>query len=81
MKKKKLPAEANQRAKSIVDMTTGNLKQKEGEKNPAAVALGRRGGLVGGKMRAEALSPEARSEIARKAAAARWSKKRDEDEH
>jgi len=41
-------------------------------KNPAAVALGRLGGLKGGKARAEALSPEKRSKIARKAAKARW---------
>ena len=44
-------------------------------KNPAAVALGRLGGLKGGKARAKALTPEQRSEIAKKAARARWSKK------
>lgn len=41
-------------------------------KNPAAVALGRLGGLKGGKARAEALTPEARKEIARRAAKQRW---------
>ena len=41
-------------------------------KNPAAVALGRLGGLKGGKARAEKLSARKRSEIARKAAQARW---------
>ena len=41
-------------------------------KNPAAVALGRLGGKKGGKARAAKLTPERRSEIARKAAAARW---------
>lgn len=41
-------------------------------KNPAAVALGRLGGLKGGKARAEKLSPERRKEIAVKAASARW---------
>ena len=46
------------------------------EKNPAAVALGRLGGLKGGKARAEALTPERRSEIAKKAARARWREKR-----
>ncbi len=45
------------------------------EKNPAAVALGRLGGLKGGKARAEKLTPEERKEIARKAAEARWTKK------
>jgi hypothetical protein len=50
------------------------------EKNPAAVALGRLGGRKGGKARAEKLTPEQRSEIARKAAKARWAKKRQQEE-
>jgi hypothetical protein len=41
-------------------------------KNPAAVALGRLGGLKGGKARANKLTPEQRKEIAKKAAEARW---------
>jgi hypothetical protein len=44
------------------------------ERHAAAVALGRRGGLKGGKARAKKLTPEQRSESARKAAAARWRK-------
>jgi hypothetical protein len=44
-------------------------------KNPAAVALGRLGGLKGGAARAAALSPKKRSQIAAKAAAKRWGKK------
>lgn len=43
-------------------------------KNPAAVTLGRLGGLKGGKARAQALTPEQRAEIAKKAAEKRWSK-------
>jgi hypothetical protein len=43
-------------------------------KNPHAVALGRLGGLKGGKARTKKLSPEQRTEIARKAAQARWKK-------
>ncbi len=43
-----------------------------GEKNPAAVALGRLGGKKGGPARAEKLSARRRSEIARKAARMRW---------
>lgn len=43
-------------------------------KNPAAVALGRLGGKVGGKARAEKLTPQQRKEIAQKAARARWNK-------
>ncbi len=50
------------------------------EKNPAAVELGRLGGKKGGKARAEKLTKEQRSEIARKAAKARWDKKRREEE-
>jgi hypothetical protein len=49
------------------------------EKNPAAVELGRRGGLKGGKARAAKMTPEERSESARKAAKARWDKKRREE--
>ena len=44
-------------------------------KNPAAVELGRLGGLKGGKARNEKLSPERRKEIAQKAAQARWKSK------
>jgi hypothetical protein len=44
-------------------------------KDPAAVALGRRGGLKGGKARAASLTPEQRSEIAKRAAAVRWKPK------
>jgi hypothetical protein len=47
-----------------------------GEKNPAAVALGKLGGSKGGKIRAQRLSAKRRSEIARKAARARWRRKR-----
>ena len=51
----------------------GNAKKKDQpEKNPAAVALGRLGGLKGGKARAEKLSAKKMSEIARKAANKRW---------
>jgi hypothetical protein len=45
-------------------------------KNPAAVALGRKGGKVGGKARAANMTPEQRSESARNAVMARWSKAR-----
>jgi hypothetical protein len=49
------------------------------EKNPAAVALGKLGGAKGGKARAKKLSPEQRSAIAKKAAQARWAKRRQEE--
>jgi len=44
----------------------------ENEKNPHAVALGRLGGLKGGRARAAKLSPKERSAIARKAVLVRW---------
>jgi hypothetical protein len=47
----------------------------ETKKNPAAVALGRLGGLKGGKARALKLTLTQRKESARKAALARWSRK------
>ena len=77
MAKAKLPADTNKRAKAIVDIATGeseSASSTEG-KNPAAVALGRLGGKKGGKARFEKLSPEKRSEIAKKAASSRWNKK------
>jgi hypothetical protein len=51
-------------------------KKAEHQKDPAAVALGRKGGLVGGNARAAKLTPEQLSESARKAAQARWSAKK-----
>ena len=54
---------------------TPQKKPKAKKKNPAAVALGRKGGLMGGKARAAKLTPEQRAESARKAAAARWGAK------
>jgi hypothetical protein len=74
-KKIKLPADINKRAKSIVDLATGGEEPDTSGKNPAAVALGRLGGLKGGKARAESLTAKKRSEIAKGAAAARWHKK------
>lgn len=60
-------------AKSILEQVTGEAERIEPEtKDPAAVALGRRGGLKGGKARAAALTAEQRKMSARKAAEARW---------
>jgi len=54
-------------------MPKRSRKKTNEKKNPAAVALGRLGGLKGGKARAKKLSAEERSESARKAAVSRWS--------
>lgn len=84
--KPKRPRDVNQLAKLVVDLATGEPrpepiteppetpKPPERVKDPAAVALGRKGGLKGGKARAEKLTAEERSEIGRRAAAKRWSK-------
>ena len=59
----------------IVGLSTGEVQPETGpEKNPAAVALGRLGGLKGGKARAASLSMGERSSIAKQAALARWGK-------
>lgn len=77
-KKIKRPKDSNQLAKLITDIATGETKDEvtHDEVKAAAAALGRLGGLKGGKARAEKLSPKKRSEIAKKAASARWSKKK-----
>ena len=78
-KKKKRPRDLSQLAGGIVkDATEGEAPTKEQppKKNPNAVALGRLGGLKGGKARAKKLTAGQRSEIARKAALARWQKRK-----
>lgn len=59
-------------AKSILDQVAPDASPPKAEKNPSAVSLGRLGGLKGGKARAEKLTAKRRSEIASKAAKARW---------
>ncbi len=64
-----------QLAHAIVEAATDESPQIEDTtKNPAAVALGRLGGLKGGKARAGKLTPERRKEIAQKAIETRWKK-------
>jgi hypothetical protein len=71
---KKLPRDANARAARIVAISTGQIEPETAKKNPAAVSLGRLGGLKGGKARAKKLSAEQRAQIAQNAARARWNK-------
>lgn len=73
-KRSSKPRDLNALAARIVADSTDDEPTPDPDdgKNPAAVALGRLGGLKGGKARAEKLTPEQRSEIARKAATARW---------
>ena len=87
MAKKKAPTDPNVIAHEILQAITGEpsgttsvkkatkekpAKKAQPAKNPAAVALGRLGGLKGGKARMAKLSPKRRADIARKAAKARW---------
>ena len=89
MKKKKPSSDVNVTAFEILQAVTGELpchaspnptvkepakKKAMPKKNPAAVALGRLGGLKGGKARAETLTAKERITIAKKAAKVRWSK-------
>ena len=76
-KRSRMPRDTNQLGKLLVDMATGMVPpepEPTSTKNPAAVALGRLGGLKGGKARAKGMTKKARSEAAKKAAKARWEK-------
>jgi hypothetical protein len=72
---RKRPRDPNELARQIVDEATGEAERFDPDagKDPAAVALGRKGGLKGGKARAAKMTAEERREAARKAARARWS--------
>jgi hypothetical protein len=80
---RKRPRDLNELAARLVDEATGDAPKSpdpdpglapDQGKDPAAVALGRKGGLKGGKARAERMTPEERREAARRAASARWAK-------
>jgi len=76
MPDKRPPKDPNQLAKYILDVTTGDAEKIEPpKKDPAAVALGRRGGQASAQTRNQRLSPTKRKAIAKKAAKARWSSK------
>ena len=73
---RKEPEDENQAAKRIMDAVTGQgMPSTAPAKNPAAVELGRLGGLKGGKARAATLTAAQRRRIAKHAAKVRWSKK------
>ena len=82
---KKRPRDPNQLAHQIflesigeatkLDPSAAQEPTADPNKNPHAVALGRLGGLKGGAARAAKLAPKKRSQIAAKAAKARWDKK------
>ena len=73
----KRPRDTNQLAKLMVDILTGQVVDRapapdEEGKDPAAVSLGRRGGLKGGKARAAKMTAAERSAAAKRAAESRW---------
>ncbi len=81
-----MPNRSSKRARDINELAAQVVGEAVGEREPepeapatpkdaAAVELGRRGGLKGGKARAAKLSPERRAEIAKRAAEARWAKR------
>lgn len=75
--RKKRPRDPNQLGKLIVDLATGEATEPEKPadgKDPAAVSLGRKGGLKGGKARAAKMTKAQRVASAKKAAMARWTK-------
>lgn len=79
--KGKRPRDPNQLAKWIVEQSTGEPEAPKAE--PSAIsaymaAMGRKGGLVGGKRRLVTMTPTARKKAAKKAAAARWGKNKAE---
>lgn len=75
-KRRKRPRDPVLLAKLIGDIATGQVEDSElDERNPAAVELGRKGGLKGGKARADKLTAERRKQIASEAAKRRWGRR------
>ena len=72
-----MPTDPSKLAKRIVDLATTDEEEPDEDdgKDPNAVALGRKGGLKGGKARAKKMTAKERSEAAQKAARARWKKR------
>jgi hypothetical protein len=78
MQRSKMPRDPNQRAKGVVDFATGqSTPAPEKVKDPAAIARGHLGGLIGGHARAAKMTPAERSASASQAAKARWEKARE----
>lgn len=75
-RRRKRPRDPIELAKLIGDIATGQTQEEPDTRNQAAVELGRKGGLKGGKARASKLSAKERTASARKAAKARWEGKR-----
>jgi hypothetical protein len=74
------PRDQNQLAKLVVEIATGEAQDVPPSVSAEASVLGRLGGIKGGHARAARLSPSERSDIARAAAVARWSRRQPEDD-
>jgi hypothetical protein len=72
----KRPRDLNQWAKHMVDLASGAVQEPDIPKESPAAELGRRGGMIGGKVRASRMTPKQRSLSAKKAAKARWNKEK-----
>jgi hypothetical protein len=79
IKPNKLSRDTNERAHEVGRLLTGEPPSAKKRKNPSAVALGRLGGLKGGRARADKLTAAQRRESARKAARSRWKDKSKEN--
>ena len=81
---KKLPRDTNERAQQVAKLLTGEAQvEQEPERSPVSAylaAIGRKGGLKGGKARAAKLSKAERKSIAKRASQARWLKNKDRSE-
>ncbi|MDP9269930.1 MAG: histone H1 [Chloroflexota bacterium] len=77
MQRSKMPRDADQPAKMVVDLATGQRSPASQKvKDPAAIARGHKGGLIGGHARAAKMTPAERSASASLAAKARWERER-----
>jgi len=79
MTKRRKSEDANEIAFRVVRESTFEvipITAVKKRKNPAAVALGRRGGLKSGEARMQKLTPEQRRQLASKAARTRWAKEK-----
>jgi hypothetical protein len=77
-KRPRRPRDPNELAFQVFQEAIGERPPEaspDAGKNPAAVALGKLGGAKGGRARAAKMTPEERQESARKAAAARWTRR------
>ena len=85
-KRSRMPRDVTQMAYKTLQMAIGEdiepepAPKPDDGKDPAAVSLGRRGGLVGGKARWKGVSAKERTQLAKKAAHARWKKALKKDE-